>query len=147
SLGGLLLSQERARAHPKTAAQKSALQKAENAIQAARTRWRVNWERKAQREFESRLRQWGNYLNEYRENPGGQAAYYPYEVRLRVMLDLLLADCPPNLPVHLQEMYNGLNLLLQAVFIPGEFVWDEDLRAGMPKSRYWYLYGSLRKGR
>ncbi len=147
SLGGLLLAQERARAHHKTGAQQAAFSAAQHAIHAARTRWRVAWERKAQREFESRLRQWANYLNEYRENPAGQAAYYPYEVRLRAMLDLLHEECAANLPPHLDEMYAGLNTLLQAVFVSGDFVWDTALRDGMPKSRYWYLYGGLRKGR
>ncbi len=147
SLGGILLAELRSRARAKTVSQQQRFHTVQTAVEAARTRWRVHWERKAVREFESRLRQWANYLNEYRENPAAQASYYPYEARLRVMLDLLRDECAGALPPHAEEMYRGLDVLLQAVFTPGEFIWDTDLRAGLPRQRYWYLYGSLRTRR
>ncbi len=145
SLGGVLLASLRAGTYPKTEAQRRRWENLTRDVDAVRTRWRVAWERKAQREFEARLRQWKAYLNEYRENPGAQAGYYPYEVRLRVMLDLLAEEIDlGSLPEHISSMYTGLDALLRAVFVPGDFVWDETLQEGMPKERFWYLYGKLR---
>ncbi len=145
SLGGALLASLRAEAYPKTEEQRSRWESLTGEIETVRSRWRVAWERKAQREFEARLRQWSAYLNEYRENPGAQAGYYPYEVRVRVILDLLAEEInPQSLPEHITAMYSGLDALLRAVFVADGFIWDEALQNGLSRERFWYLYGRLK---
>ncbi len=146
SLGGLLLASRRVRAHSAAQEAKARGEDAERVIGVLRTRWRVAWERKARREFEARLRQWAAYLDDYRDNPEAHASYYPYEVRLRVMLDLLAEEVGPDtLPQQERAMYEGLDVLLRAVLVPGAFIWDEALQGGFPAERFWYLYGRLRE--
>ncbi|GAB4522409.1 MAG: hypothetical protein Fur0018_04130 [Anaerolineales bacterium] len=144
SLGGILLAMARSAASVQSPAQQSRLRRVKTAIEAARSRWQTTWARKAGREFEARLRQWAAFLHEYRENPSGQAAYYAYEVRLRVMLDLLLREGGENITPAAQEMYQGLDAILRAVFESGDFLWDASLKAGFPQNQYWYLHGSVR---
>jgi hypothetical protein len=116
----------------------------EEQLDATRSRWRVAWEGKAAREFHARLNLWRDFLEEYRENPGNNADRYSYEVQRRVMLQLLSPDAVEAPPAEVQ-MFHGLDQLLRAVFIPGDFIWEPDLATGFPQETFWYLFGRLRK--
>jgi hypothetical protein len=108
-----------------------------------RSRWRVAWEAKATRGFHARLNLWRDFLQEYRESPENNTDRYPYEVQRRVMLELLLPDAkPPQAEI---DMLRGLDGLLKAVLVPGNFVWEPELQRGFPPDPYWYLYGHLKK--
>lgn len=142
TLGSLLLYQ--AFAHPlaQTGSQQTALQKIEAEIETVKTKWRVAWERKASWEFKSRLRQWENFLKEVRIDPEDNTGYYRYEVRFRVMLDLLKPagnDVDPSYFEHL----DSLDLLLRALFTPGDFIWEPELAVEFPADKFWYLWGVL----
>ena len=51
--------------------------------------WSVAWERKADQCYQVRERMWRNFILEYQDNPLENADRYKYEVRVRVMLELL----------------------------------------------------------
>ncbi|TLN24844.1 hypothetical protein FDZ74_02720, partial [bacterium] len=56
-------------------------------IEAVFSKWRSNWARKAALEYSSRLRQWEDRLGELISDPS--EAIYHYEIRVRVILELL----------------------------------------------------------
>jgi hypothetical protein len=144
TLGGLLLHQAFARPLSQSGSDQTVMQKFDSELDQIRTRWRVAWERKAAWEFKSRLRQWGNVLKEIRIDPEDQNDYYIYEVRLRLLLDLLSAEThsiDPALDEHLQ----GLDLLLRALFAPGDFIWQLELAPAFPIDKNWYLWGNLKE--
>lgn len=143
TLGGLLLALARARAYALDPERGALLARLERQIEAVRTRWRAAWERKAAREFPSRLNQWRNYLAEYRDNPEAHADYYPQEVKIRAMLTLLQAEVDRPRAEDL-ELLRSLDHLLRAALTPGDFVWESGLSPGFPPESYWYLYGVLR---
>jgi len=140
TLGTLLLSS--AFAHPlaRNASQRTVLAEIEAEIDAVRIQWRVAWERKASWEYKSRLRQWGNVLKEIRIEPEDNIAYYRYEVRWRVLIHLLQAELTEINPA-LQEHLDSLDLLLRALFAPGDFIWEPELAPGFPDDNFWYLWG------
>ncbi len=145
TLGGVLLTQARLQARrdqPKVVEEYPPLDADLRRIQL---QMRVSWEKKAEREFGARLRLWRDYLEEYRSHPGNHRDRYAYEVTRRVMLDLLHSYAHDLPPAEI-ELLRGLDQLLHAVFIPGNFIWEADLANGFPKSRYYYLYGELREG-
>ena len=144
TLGGLLLYQAYARPLARTASQNVDLQQIENQIDALRTRWRVAWERKAGWEFTSRLRQWGNAIKEIRIDPENNLGYYRYEVRWRVILDFLQADLRDIEAASLEHL-DSLDLLLRALFAPGNFIWEPELANEFPVDRFWYLWGALKE--
>ena len=140
--GGVLLSLARLRARRLSPANEAQLQRYEMQLESLRERWRVAWEQKAAWDYRSRLRQWGDYLEEALREPGGQMAYYVYEVRLRVMLALLEAD---GLGVEAEE-HRALDLLdarLTSYWVDGDFLWGEELATGFPQETFWYLWGKL----
>jgi hypothetical protein len=149
TLGGLLLAKARLEALAGTTAlsneQQVGLAKLEERMETSRTRWRVAWEGKAAKEFGARLNLWRNFLEEYREKSDHNAGSYPYEVSRRVQLHLLGLEGPLT-PAQV-ELLTGLDRLLEAVFLPGEFAWDPALARGFPKETYWYLYGKLHKAK
>jgi hypothetical protein len=124
--------------------QRATFQKIEIEMEALRTRWQVAWEKKAAWEFESRLRQWGNVLKDIRVDPEDNIPYYRYEIRLRVLLDLLteqVEEIDPALQAHL----DSLDMLLRALFTTGDFIWEAGLAGSFPEKDYWYLWGTLKE--
>ena len=142
TIGGMLLTRARAFARAGQA-EKSGLIPLDQEMGAIRDRWRSAWNRKAGREFTSRLRQWGNYLEDYRGDPENQAGYYAQEVRLRVILQLLQAE-----GIDLQsgegDLLQAMDKRLRAKFLSGGFIWKETLSLSFPEENFWYLYGKLR---
>lgn len=104
--------------------------------------WRVAWERKADREFSSRMKLWGNFIDEYRKDPENQYDRYAYEVGRRVMLELLSPYITDAVFAE-RELLQTLDAILRAVYRPGEFIWEEVLKKGFSRDTYWYLYGRL----
>jgi hypothetical protein len=112
----------------------------EGDFKTIRSKWRTNWGKKAAQDFSARLALWRNYLGEYRKVPDDQAPFYAYEVRSRVILQLLEPEAV-GIPVAELDMRKGLDTLLRAILISGEFIWESALETGFPKADYWYLYG------
>jgi hypothetical protein len=142
--GGLLLALARMRALAASQAQQSQLSEAERRLDDIRTRWRVAWGKKASADFHARLKLWGDFLNEYRDQTTAHYDRYPYEVSRRVQLNLLAPETL-DLPTAEQQALNGLDKLLRVVFIPGPFIWETKLVTSFPQPDYWFLYGDLRK--
>lgn len=136
TIGGILLAQTRLEARNER------IESLVAQLDTVRAKWRVAWETKAGRGVQARMRLWGNYLSDYRQNPDGHADAYPHEVTYRVMLHLLLAELP-TLPSEQKELPQ-LDSLLRINLIPSDFIWEADLQAGFPREVYWYLYGKLK---
>jgi hypothetical protein len=136
TIGGLLLAAARLRAREERIDNLMAQ------LDAVRSKWRVAWETKAGREFQSRFNLWGNYLTDYRQNPEGFADSFPHEVRNRAMLELLQGDLPAELPE--REALVSLDSALRSSFLPEAFIWETELQSGFPRDAYWFLYGTLR---
>ncbi len=143
TLGGVLLAQARSRARDLPPHDETRLIALECRIQDAKSKWRLAWSRKAAQEFRSRQRQWGNYLHDLSTNPDAHQPYYPSEVRIRVMMQLLLPEVEPPEEVD-QDALLQMDQVLQRIFHPGDFIWDEDLSRFFTRSTYWYLWGMPR---
>ena len=144
TLGAILLSQKRVAARDLTSPQKSRDLKVENKIEQVRNKWRTAWSDKAREEFRSRLDLWGNYLEEFRQDPQSNFDRFPYEVSRRVMLHLLWGETG-GIPAAQEQMLVGLDRILEGVMLPGNFVWDSALAGGFSPEEYPYLYYRLRK--
>ncbi|MBN2386179.1 MAG: hypothetical protein JXB85_04110 [Anaerolineales bacterium] len=138
TVGGLLLAQARLRAR----VERFRLERCELQLEATRVKWRVAWEAKSRLEARTRLDLWTHYLSDYRLLPEEHADRYQHEVQWRVMLHLLKAQLPA--PIAETEILVGLDQVLQAGFLPGDFVWEVDLVPAFPRDPYWYLYGLLK---
>jgi uncharacterized protein YukE len=136
TIGGILLAKARLEARNER------IESLIAQLDAVRSKWQVAWETKAGQEVQTRLRLWSNYLTDYRHNPEGHADAYPYEVRYRVMLHLLLAELPTPPPE--QGALSQLDSLLHASLIGDDFIWEADLQSGFPHEVYWFLYGKLK---
>jgi hypothetical protein len=144
TLGGLQIQLAFARPLARTGSQRASLQQIETEIAAIHTRWRVAWERKSSWEFKSRLRQWGNFIKEVRIDPEDNLGYYRYEVRFRVMIDLLKPNIRDIDPSYLEHL-DSLDLLLRALFASGDFIWEPELASEFPATKFWYLWGVLKE--
>ncbi len=142
TLGGLLLARARLGGWQLSPEQSAQFSRLANRIEALRNQRRVAWEQKATREFSARLKLWASFLQEYREQPENHYDRYPYESTRRVMLQLLQPDARGVNPAEM-ELLASLDALLRVVLLPGEFIWEKELRSAFPAETYWYLYGRL----
>jgi len=142
TIGSILLHLENARALAVAVDQVSEVDRIESELNKLRIRWRVAWERKAHEEFQGRLRRWGQYLAELNRSDEISASSYRYEIRWRVVLDLLVSDFG-TFSVANQGILSELYHVLKAKFSSGAFVWSADLSKGFPRELYWYLWGNL----
>lgn len=142
TLGALLLAEHRLKAYPQVQAQAALVQRVTADTEHIRSKWRVMWEKKAARSYNVRLRMWSEFLDEYRSSPQDNADRYTYEVRLRVMLELLKLEGGGQ-PQAEAEMLGGLDRYLKSVLKMGGFIWEAEVQKGFPNEIYWYLYGEL----
>jgi hypothetical protein len=143
SMGQLLLYLTNQSAREQTEDSSTEFSLYQQQILQTRDRWRSLWERKAVAEMPMRLNLWRNFLSEYSQDHHQGARDYPREVRWRVMLELLsleAAAIPPEVSMALA----ALDQRLQAVFLPGQFIWDAALTGVYPPTPYWFLYGNVR---
>lgn len=137
--GNLLLFLARLKTYNMGASQNSEFTRLEIDFDVLKSKWTVAWEEKAGREFTSRLRQWGHYLNELSGDRAANAVYYRNEVRLRVLLELLKGELgekeQPELAV--------FDANLRSKFRRGDFIWDEELAGGFSQEKYWFLWGDV----
>jgi hypothetical protein len=142
TLGGLLLSITRLTGYQKSANQMDQLNQVTVEMNLIRSKWRVAWEKKAGHNFSTRLRMWRDFIEEYRANPQENADRYSYEVRLRVMLDLLRLEAGEPEPSE-KKLLSALDTFLKNILISEDFLWEPEMESGFPPITYWYLYGHL----
>ncbi len=142
TLDGLLLARARLTSRNITPEQEYKVQQVISKLELSRLKWKVAWEEKARKCYQVRTKMWRNFIQEYQDNPQENADRYPYEVRLRVMLELLK-------PEIMQPSIADMGLLisldgyLKNSLVYSGFIWDIDIQAGFPEKDYWFLYGKL----
>ena len=145
TLGGFLLVNERLAAYPTTHPQEVQLEQVIASLDRIRSKWRVAWEKKAWRSYNFRLRMWGDFIEDYKYNPQENADRYLYEVRLRVMLQLLFAEAGGQHQAGI-DILSGLDGYLKSVLVLDVFIWEPEIQKKFPMDIYWYLYGRLQPG-
>lgn len=105
----------------------------------------VRSEQRAEREYQSRLRQWETYIRDLRRDAKAHFHYYATAVEPRAMiaeLHDLLATPPYRLNPELSERRGLLDGGLKGIWaVDGEFVWPEAWRPAYPSQSFWWLYG------
>lgn len=104
-------------------------------LKAKKKEWHSAWQKKAEREFSSRLRQWTQYLSELAEHTSRYVSQYKAEMRVRVLLELLAGEAPG-----LRGQLIGPDRKLRAQTVNADYVWSEDTKAAFPKNKFWFLY-------
>jgi hypothetical protein len=127
--------------------QKEVLVRAERELAFQKKQWPPRYEGKLARELRSRLDEWAWYLDDCREQGERAIAHYPHRAEVRVKIDLLL-DAADEITLDVVERRRrqaALDERLVLFFAVGEFCWVEELAAGFPPDRFWFLYGFPRE--
>ncbi|HZW03937.1 MAG TPA: hypothetical protein VFF68_08415 [Anaerolineaceae bacterium] len=140
TIGNLLLSLKRLSAADWSDERAQELERLQQKIGDVRKRWRAHWEKKASEEYFSRLPRWQQFVIEMGGATPPSRQEYAYQVRLRVILDLL-ADDIGEAPDVRQSPLSNLDQVLRRRLESDGFIWDDRLRAEFPEDRFWYLYG------
>jgi len=99
---------------------------------------RSAWEKKISKEIPLRLNQWRNLVEEFHRN-GGLDASYSYNIRVRVILELITTELEHDF-LDVDRKLDELDSVVMNLSQPGRFIWDEELEKYLPRDRYPYLY-------
>lgn len=108
-------------------------------IAAIRAQWHSAWLQKSRQEVHQRLRLWRDYLLETEQERKSRFSGIRWQVRWRVMVDLLLEDIGHFDPAIAHEL-DSLDRRLRTLFAPGQFLWEHELMGSFPQEKFWYLY-------
>lgn len=138
--GNLLLSKARLKAKTISPEEEQLLSKLDEIC----SYWRSHWFQKIEKEIPARLTLWNNDLVEARED-GFSLASYRYQIRIRVMLELLTAELAA-MPLAYQKQIPALDQLLREITSPGPFIWETEVMRAFPEHDYWFLYRIPKEG-
>lgn len=139
TIGNVLLSTARLRALNLPPEKAEQVEPILMEIDRTRSRWYANWKKKAELEIPNRLRLWKNHLDEWIDSSASRGGDYHYNVRQRVILELLLGESD-ELFVQEKSLLRRLDLRLKGKGVPGDFIWDEQVKSAFPPDRFWFLY-------
>lgn len=140
TLGTILLSLFKARAFASTFKEDSEVIKAEQSVITIRQKWHNAWQTKAQAELHNRSIAWRTFLGELYSAPQENRDRYTYEVRQRVIIELLLGEISA-IPEQAVAEIEQSDSLLRSLLKPLPFIWSEKLEQSFPPTRFWFLYG------
>ncbi|MBN1536853.1 MAG: hypothetical protein JW908_08990 [Anaerolineales bacterium] len=143
TLGNVLLARKELQSYTMDTDRVLEFRELDTRLETIRSRWRAGWEEKARQEYPARIRQWTHFLEDYRREPGRHADRYPYEVRQKVIMDLLGEEAPGVVEEY-QDKLIVLDAWLKVDFVAGEFAWDEGMSGGFPRDVFWYIWGRVR---
>jgi hypothetical protein len=149
TLGGYLMRQHRLLALPHllTAEEQQTVETAVAQFNQALVEKIVRFEQKAHQELGARIRQWREYLKDFRWERGAAVAGYTSAVETRVMMTAVtdkLQMPPYQLDKRITEQIALLDNNLRARWHPGDFFWPEAWQPAYPRTEYWYLYGAVK---
>jgi len=148
TVGGLLLRLYRLEQLEKTLTnhQQERLRDAKINFEQQRSEWMVHYEGKITHELQARLRDLGNYLNDYDRHPKSTANGYPVEATRRTIIHHLMLEAQ-HLALWTDELADTLRRAdsrLQAALTldTPSFVWDDLLKQMYPMDDFWWLYST-----
>lgn len=106
-------------------------------------KWRSSWKRKSEQELKKRMDLWGNYLKNLSSQPQSHRGDYPYYVRHRVIIDLLI-DVIGGLEQTTRQLIMTQDAHLFRITMGGPFVWEQSIQDSFPEETYPYLYRAVK---
>jgi hypothetical protein len=105
-----------------------------------RSKWTTAMAQKALAEASQRLNLWRAYLVDIKEG-SVTSGNFPYEVRHRVILDLLSEFTQLLDDDQIRAQLKSIDGILRGMLTgSSQFIWDEPLSRVYPEQDYWYLY-------
>lgn len=148
TLGGYLMRQHRLLALPDllSVEERAVVETAVTQFNQALVEKIVRFEQKAHQELDARIRQWGEYLKDFRWERGAALAGYAAAVETRVMITAVTdkLQLPPyQLNPRSTEQIALLDGNLRSRWRSGSFLWPAAWQPAYPRAEYWYLYGAV----
>lgn len=94
------------------------------------------------REIKARLDSLNWFLDDVIGDPKRARTEYPFEIRNRQRIELMVEELAENLTPELKNQISRIDDRIRLIVQPAEFLWDKRLEPVFPRERFWYLYVS-----
>jgi len=139
SAGGLMLAQKRLQSANMGGEAAESWQQ----IEQIRGHWKAAWANKCQQEVRMRMRLWGDFILGLSHDGNEPSSAYRHQVRNRVIMQLI-EDTHPEKVVEFEESIQRKDKLLIKYSADNDFIWEDEIKDGFPKEKFWYLYRVMR---
>ena len=126
-----------------TSDQSQQLQELKSTVRLLAARHGQAYRAKLVRELKSQLDSWQWFLQDCQEERARCRDEYPFEVRIRNRIALLMSELGDAVPAELAARLEKLDQRLREMLVPGDFLLDKGLAPRYPREQYWWLYGRL----
>jgi hypothetical protein len=139
SAGGVMLAQKRLQAANLEGEAAESWQQ----VEQIRGHWQVAWANKCQQEARMRMRLWGDFILGLAHDGNEPSSAYRHQVRNRVIVQLI-EDMHPEKVEEYAESIQRKDKLLVKYTADNVFIWEDEVKDGFPKEKFWYLYRVMR---
>ena len=94
------------------------------------------------REVKTRLDSLNWFLDDVMGDPKRARVEYPYEIRNRQRIQLMVEELAENMSPELKQQIARVDDRIRLIAKPAGFLWDAHLEPIFPRERYWYMYVS-----
>ena len=94
------------------------------------------------REVKTRLDSLNWFLDDVMGDPKRARVEYPYEIRNRQRIQLMVEELAENMSPELKQQIARVDDRIRLIAKPAGFLWDSHLEPIFPRERYWYMYVS-----
>lgn len=137
--GNVLLALFRLKAAALSQEEYQAFTKNQTLLNETIQKWRSNWKRKSEYEFKKRLDLWSDYLQNLFSEPQSHRGDYPFHVRNRFILDLLIDEIGEPEPA-VRQLITSQDAHFYRATQKGPFVWEQAIQKAFPEETFPYLY-------
>jgi hypothetical protein len=92
------------------------------------------------REIKTRLDSFNWFLDDVMGDPKRARVDYPYEIRNRQRVQLMVEELGEELTPELKSQISRIDDRIRLIVKPAGFVWDSQLEPIFPRDRFWYMY-------
>jgi hypothetical protein len=103
---------------------------------------RTRFHERLNREVKARLDALSWFLDECASDPARGRGEYPFEIRNRQRIDVILVELGSDLTPDLKAQISRVDDRIRLMVKPASFAWDPRLEPLFPRAQYWYLYSS-----
>lgn len=103
---------------------------------------RTRFHDQLKREIKTRLDSLNWFLDDVIGDLKRARVEYPYEIRNRQRIQLMVEELAEDLPPELKQQIARVDDRIRLIVKPAGFLWDNTLEPIFPRERFWHLYVS-----
>jgi hypothetical protein len=111
-----------------------------NQFLVLKNEWLANWQKKVSEELPVRIRQWNQFINDFRADSKFSQPQMNNQLQIRWMIGLMIDEIKEFESEQYLQQLTILDQKYKFATVENGFIWEGELAEIFPPVKYWYLY-------